>query len=141
MELNISKCEVMHIGKRNPEITYTMNNYSNNQPTPLLITITERDLGITISNDFKLYKQCAKAASIAYKIFGMLKKAFVSRTLAIWKILYTTYIRPHLEFAIAAWNPYQKKDINILERVQRRVTKIVTSINHLKYPERCKSFG
>jgi len=141
MELNISKCKVMHVGKKNPEITYTMNNYSDNQPTPLLTTITERDLGITISSDLKLYKQCVKAASTAYKIFGMLKKAFVSRTLFIWKTLYTTYIRPHLEFAIAAWNHYQKKDINILERVQRRVTKIITSINHLKYPERCKSSG
>ena len=117
----------MHVGKKNLEITYNMNNYSDNQPTPLLINITERDLGITISNDLKLYKQCAKAASTAYKIFGMLKKAFVSRNLAIWKTLYTTYIRPHLEFTIAAWNPYQKKDIK-----RRRATKIVTSINHLK---------
>lgn len=50
-------------------------------------------------------------------------------------------LRPHLEFAIAAWNPYLKKDINILERIQRRVTKVVTNIRHLKYPERCKTFG
>jgi len=52
-----------------------------------------------------------------------------------------TYIRPHLEFAISAWNPYLKKDINILERVQRRVTKIVSDIRHLNYAERCKAFG
>lgn len=141
MELNISKCKVMHIGKKNPKHIYTMQNYSNNIATPLETTTQERDLGIIISNDLKLAKQCAKAANTAYSIFGRLKRAFVSRSLHIWKILYTTYIRPHLEFAISAWNPYLKKDINILERVQRRVTKIVHSIKHLTYSERCKVFG
>ena len=71
----------------------------------------------------------------------MLKKAFVSRTLVIWKTLYTTYIRPHLEFAISAWKPYLKKDITILERVQHRVTKIVFNIKHLNYEDRCRAFG
>ena len=141
MELNISKCKVMHIGKKNPNTTYTMRNYSDNQPIPLITTTHERDLGIIISNDLKLAKQCAKAANTAYSIFGRLKRAFVSRSLSIWKLLYSTYIRPHLEFAISAWNPYLKKDINILERVQRRVTKIVHNIKHLNYTERCKAFG
>jgi len=113
MELNISKCKVMNIGIKNPKHTYTMNNYTDNLATPLNITTHELDLGIIISNDLKLGKQCAKAANTAYSIFGRLKRAFISKSLHIWKLLYTTYIRPHLEFAISAWNPYLKKDINL----------------------------
>ena len=118
-----------------------MNNYTENLATPLITTTHERDLGIIISNDLKLAKQCAKAANTAYSIFGRLKRAFTSRSLHIWKLLYTTYIRPHLEFAISAWNPYLKKDINLLERVQRQVTKHVHTIKHLTYSERCIAFG
>ena len=42
----------------------------------------------------------------------------------MWKKLYKLYVWPHLEFAIPVWNPYHKVEINNLERVQHRATKI-----------------
>lgn len=135
MELNTSKCKIMHIGKKNLHKNYKMHNYLENKTSILLTTTHERDLGIIISDDLKLASQCAKPANTAYKVFGMLKRAFVSRNLQIWKSLYMTYIRPHLEFAISAWNPYLKKRY-ILEKAQRRDTKIVSNIRHLNYAER-----
>ncbi len=57
----------------------------------LLTTTHERDLGIIISDDLNLARQCAKAANTAYKVFGMLKRAFVSRNLQIWKPLSIIY--------------------------------------------------
>ena len=64
---------------------------------------------------------------------------FVSRDVGLWKRLYTTYIRPHLEYAIQAWNPYTKKDIKTLEKVQRRTTKVPNLLKHLSYDERLKN--
>ena len=39
--------------------------------------------------------------------------------------LYKTIVRPHLDYCIQAWRPYRKKDIDMLERVQRRVTQMI----------------
>ena len=42
--------------------------------------------------------------------------------MGMWKKLYTTYIRPYLEFAVPVWSSYLKCDIAKLEGVQRRTT-------------------
>ena len=56
----------------------------------------------------------------------------------MWKKLYTSYVRPLLEFAIPVWNPYQKSDISKLESVQHRATKIAHGLKSKNYEERCK---
>ena len=45
-------------------------------------------------------------------------------------------MRPQLEFAVSAWNPYLKKDIEALETVQRRATKKAPGLRNLSYEER-----
>jgi ribonuclease P/MRP protein subunit RPP40 len=54
----------------------------------------------------------------------------------MWKKLYTTYVRPHLEFAIPVWNPYSTNDIVKLEKIQHRATKIAHSMKGLNYSKR-----
>ena len=56
------------------------------------------------------------------------------------KIIYPTFIRPHLEFASSASNPNRKRDIDTLEKVQRRATKKLES-RHLSYENRIKKMG
>ena len=45
-------------------------------------------------------------------------------------------MRPHLEFAISVWNPFLKRDINILEKVQRRATRMPKLLKGVQYEER-----
>ena len=90
-------------------------------------------------SNLKYNAQVTKSASKADSMLGMLKRTFVKRNEKIWKKLYTTYLRPHLEFGVSAWNPYLKKDINTLEKVQRRATKISPTIKNLTYENRLQA--
>ena len=71
----------------------------------------------------------------------MLKRTLVNWNCHILKILYTTFVRPHLEYASPAWSPYMKKDIKCLENIQRRATKLVNEIKNLSYEDRLKKLG
>jgi hypothetical protein len=59
----------------------------------------------------------------------------------LFKSLYTTFLRPHLEFAVAVWSPYLKVDISILEKVQRRATKLIPELRSLPYEDRLSIIG
>ena len=65
----------------------------------------------------------------------------VTRNAKTWTLIYKSYIRPQIEFANSAWFPYRLKDINILEKVQRRATRLVRNVGRLSYIERCKKLG
>ena len=52
-----------------------------------------------------------------------------------------TIVRPHLEYCIQAWRPYRKKDIDMLERVQRRATKMIQKLRNISYEMRLKECG
>ena len=137
MELNINKCHVMHIGRKNNCSEYSIRNEQTGIVSDITETSRERDLGIIITPDLKWHDQVCSAAVKASRMLGVLKNTFVSRDANLWKRLYTTYVRPHLEYAVASWNPYLKKDIETLERVQHRSTKAVNKIGNLSYENRC----
>ena len=71
----------------------------------------------------------------------MLKKTFVSRDSKIWKKLNVSLVRPHLEYAVQVWCPYLVMDIEALENIQRRASKIPEKLCRLDYEERVKAWG
>ena len=122
MEFNIGKCKSLYYGYGNAMREYTIDNEI------LQSTDEEKDLGVLMSASLKPSSQCAVVASKAMSALYRSRSTFKYINEESFKILYKTYIRPNLEFCIPAWCPYLSKDIELMEKVQRRATKMVPGL-------------
>jgi len=142
MRLNAIKCKVMYFGgSEETRKEYTMVDLTNGSRGPLAASECERDLGIQIASDLRWSNHVNTIVSKANRVLGMLLKTFTSRDKDLWKLLYVSLVRPHLEFASTVWNPYLKGDIEALEKVQRKASKIPSSMRGLDHEERLKMWG
>jgi hypothetical protein len=108
---------------------------------PLNVVTSEKDLGILVDSTLKPNKQCTKAANTALSIMRRIRRAFPIITPEIFHKIYPTFIRSHLEYAIQVWRPWLRKDIVLLENVQRRSTKIVQGLRNLDHVRRQESLN
>lgn len=92
MEFNLNKCKVMHIGHGNRNSKFYMGEVE------LGVVKEEKDLGIIVSNDLKVSKQCGAAARKGYQILGMISRAFTSKKKDIMIKLYKSIVRPHVYY-------------------------------------------
>ena len=130
LRFNVQKCKRMHMGHGNEKYKYEMNGEE------LQETEAEKDLGVWMQNNLKPEKQVTTAVNKAMTVLKSIRGAFENYDKETFHITYRTYVRPHLEYCIQAWSPYYCKDIQRLENVQRRATKMVNGMKNLCYEER-----
>ena len=82
--------------------------------------------------------QCLSASRKANTILGFIARNFQCKNPEVITRLYTSLVRPHLEYAVQFWSPCFQKDANKLVSVQRRATKLVPGFRSLSYEERLK---
>ena len=90
---------------------------------PLSIKESCRDLGVIMSHDLSWSNHVSVVVAKAYKVLGFLRRSFHSAHSSLHRLLYTSLIRSQLTYCCQVWRPHLLKDIQVLERVQRRATK------------------
>ena len=130
MLFNVDKCKCIHYGHNNPQHTYSIGG------NDVVNDSKEKDLGVIINDSLSVSDQVSKVVNTANSVLGLIYRAYEDKSKQNIIKFYKSLVRPHLEYSVQAWCPYLKKDIEKIEKVQHRATRMISSISNLSYDER-----
>ena len=133
LHFNSSKCKLMHLGRQNPNRDYTMG------ATTLATTTSEKDLGVYVDTELTFEKHIETVVNQANRMLGLIRRSYTYLDSQSLLKLYTSLVRPMLEYANAAWTPILRRDQILLENVQRRATKVIPELRDRDYEDRLRA--
>ena len=102
-------------------------------------THTEKDLGVYVDDKLKFDFHIHTAVTRANRMLGLIKRSYTYLDKESLLCLYKAMVRPILEYGVTVWSPYRIGDIDAVESVQRRATRILPELRGLDYEARLRS--
>ena len=93
-------------------------------------------MGVYFGESFSPSLNCSKVCKAAQGVMGLIKRNIKNRSKDGMLILYKTLVRPLLDYCSQIWKPYLRKDITLVERIQKRYTKMIDGCKKMKYEKR-----
>ena len=118
MLFNADKRKRLHVGHSYHSVNYSIGGVE------IKNVKVGKDLGVTIGCTIDSSLQCAKVVSTANKILRVIMRTYVHKNQSNIMYLYKSLVRPHLEYRCQACRPHLQKDIDNIEKVQRRATRM-----------------
>ena len=111
----------------------------NNKNVSLECKESFKNLGVVIDEKLTFRDHIHVKINEAYPMLGIIKRSFKCLTTSSFILLYKSMVRSHLDYCSSVWVPYEKGDIELLEKVQKRATKLILTIRTMAYSERLKA--
>jgi len=130
LKLNAKKCILFRLQPVLDLPSYMLNE------TVLSMPGVVKDLGVYMTPKLDFTYHCNHIANIAFRRCHLILSAFATRDHAFLLRMYTTYVRPLLEYSSQVWSPHLLCNINKIESVQRHFLKSFPGLRNLSYSER-----
>ena len=130
-----NKCQSLHLGGNNARHKYGLGKeWLESSPA-------ERDLGVPVDSRLNMSQQCVLVARRANCIVGCIKHSITSWSKEVILLLYSVLLQPHPEYCVQFWSPQFKKDVKVLECIQRMATKLVKGLEGMSYEKQLRTLG
>ena len=136
--MNVDKCVAMRFAPKSSTLPYSgLSPYKINDDYIKFVNC-HSDLGVCIDRSLKFHDHVRRTVAVVGNLTTNLLSCTVCRDPDFVVDLYTTHVRPKLEYASQVWNVGYLSDIRLLERVQRRWTRSIQGFEDLGYHERLR---
>ena len=135
LKFHPDKCHLLSLGKHE-NIKYCHRYKVSEQEIEHIFE--EKDLGIIVDSDLTFSEHITDKVRKANSLVGIIRRSFSYLDQDTFVKIFTSFVRPHLEYGQVIWSPHLRRHINMIENVQIRATQLIDGFGKLSYPERLK---